>query len=323
MRIVVFLVLLLTSLQLEAKWHYQQQTHMGTVIRVELWSVSEAKAQQAMAAVMAEMARIDQGMSPYIETSELYLLNQSAATKPVTVSAEFYQLLQQSLAVSRLTNGVFDITFASVGFDYDYRNKVKPTAEQLHKKLPAINFHWIELLPNSQVAFKHPNVKIDLGGIAKGHAVDNAIKLLQQQGIRHASVTAGGDTRVLGDKRGRPWVVAVKDPRNDLGSVVKLPLTDVAISTSGDYERYFIDEDGTRHHHIINPKTGDSAREVQSVTIIANDSTTADALSTSVFVLGVEKGLALIESLPNISVIIVDNRRKMHYSSDLAPPNSN
>jgi len=303
-----------------AKWHYEQQSHMGTAIRVELWHENPEQAKQAIKAVMDEMARIDQSMSPYIESSELYQVNQNAATKPLAISTELYQLIAKSLAVSEMTNGVFDISFASVGFDYDYRNKRKPSKQQLAENLPAINYHWIKLLPQSQIKFAHYNVKIDLGGIAKGHAVDNAIAILRNLGIQHASVTAGGDTRLLGDKRGRPWVVAIKDPRKETGSVVKLPLENVAISTSGDYERYFIAEDGTRYHHILNPKTGDSAREVQSVTIIANDSTTADALSTSVFVLGVKDGLSLIESLPNISAIIIDNNRKMHYSADLIAP---
>ena len=159
-------------------------------------------------------------------------------------------------------------------------------------------------------------MRIDLGGIAKGYAVDNCIAILQGLGIRNALVTAGGDSRLIGDRWGRPWTIGIRDPRRENGVIALLPLVDVAVSTSGDYERYF-EENGIRYHHIIDPKSGDSARELQSVTIIGPDATTTDALSTSVFVLGLAKGLELVNRLPNIDAILVDSAGSMHYSEGL------
>ncbi len=141
----------------------------------------------------------------------------------------------------------------------------------------------------STVRFSREGVRIDLGGIAKGYAVDRAIGILESRGIAHASVTAGGDTRIIGDRFGRPWIVGIRHPDDAGRVVVRMPIVDAAISTSGDYERYF-DEDGERYHHIIDPKTGRSAGEVRSVTLIGPDATTTDGLSTSVFVLGPERG---------------------------------
>ena len=168
------------------------------------------------------------------------------------------------------------------------------------------------------VRFSKKGVLIDLGGIAKGYAVDRSIELLEDMGIAHALVTAGGDSRMIGDRWGRPWTIGVRDPRQADKVVGKIPLLDVALSTSGDYERFFV-EDGVRYHHIIDPLSGDSARELQSVTVIGPDATTTDALSTSVFVLGLADGLELINRLPDIDAIVVDRSGSLHYSKGLQP----
>ena len=169
---------------------------------------------------------------------------------------------------------------------------------------------------NTSVRFLHKDVKIDLGGIAKGYAVDNAIELLSKLDISHALVTAGGDTRLLGDRLGKPWIVGIRDPRNREKQAVVIPLAQTAMSTSGDYERYF-EEDGKRFHHILSPKTGKSTYEVQSVSIIGPQSVYNDALSTAVFVMGLEKGIGLINALPEFEAIVMDANRRMHYSDGL------
>jgi thiamine biosynthesis lipoprotein len=159
-------------------------------------------------------------------------------------------------------------------------------------------------------------VRIDLGGIAKGYAVDRSIALLRDAGTENALVSAGGDTRVIGKRWKHPWQVGIRDPRKQ-GIMTMIPLEDAAISTSGDYERYF-EQDGVRYHHILNPGTGDSAREVQSTSIIGQSATDTDALSTSVFVLGVAKGLDLINRTADTEAIIIDNKGLLHYSDGLA-----
>lgn len=302
-----------------AEWFKADRAIMGTAIHVELWHTDKVSAKRNIEQVFNEMQRIDSLMSPFKKESELSLINLQATNHPVKISSELYKLIKKSIYISKLSNGAFDITFASVGRFYDYRKKLKPTRTEVMNNLKAINYKNINLNPDNQtIFFTRAETKIDLGGIAKGHAVDNAIKLLQQNGITQAMISAGGDTRIIGDKGGRPWYVGIRHPRDKGKSAVVLPLSQTAISTSGDYERYFI-QDNIRHHHIIKPDTGDSARELRSVSIIGPNSTTTDALSTTVFILGLNKGMKLVSSLKNIEAIIIDNNGQMHYSSGLKP----
>jgi len=302
-----------------AKWLHEDADIMGTRITVELFHKNAAIARQGVDAVLAEMRRIDRDMSPWIEGSELVRLNREAAGHPVGVSDELFTLIKTSLHFSDLTHGAFDITFASVGFLYDYRKGIHPDERRRREATELINYHNLVLDDSTHsIAYGKPGVRIDLGGIAKGHAVDRCIGLLQALGIKQALVTAGGDSRMIGDRWGRPWNIGVRDPRDEKKVVAVIPLENVAVSTSGDYQRYF-EENGIRYHHIINPKSGDSARELHSVTIIGPDATTTDALSTSVFVLGLKKGLALVNRLPGIDAILVDAHGQLHYSEELLP----
>ena len=316
-------LLLIFSTQAHAEWHSDTQGIMGTEVNVTLWHDDKAQARGAIDAVMTELRRIDALLSPYKDDSELSRVNASASDSAYSLSDELNFLIDKSLYFSRISEGAFDITFASVAQHYDYRDKQQPTNELVDELLAAIDYRWLQYDKSAKtLQFKHPKVKIDLGGMAKGWAVDRAINIVKEFGVSHASVSAGGDSKVLGDRRGRPWIVGIKHPRLDKNqpeAVIRLPLENVAISTSGDYERYFIDEQsGERVHHIINPQTGRSASEVMSVTILGDQGFDTDPLSTSVFVLGVEKGLALVNRLPNFDAIIIDIRGKVHYSSGLA-----
>jgi thiamine biosynthesis lipoprotein len=204
-----------------------------------------------------------------------------------------------------------------VGRYYDYRAGIAPDDSQRKAALEAIDYRYVEFdLERRRVRYAHPDVYVDLGGIAKGHAVDQAIALLVGAGVRQASVSAGGDSRIIGDRRGHPWTVGVKNPRDPDRMSVVLPLIDTAVSTSGDYERYF-ERDGVRFHHILDPGTGRSAAAAQSVTILGDRAVLTDALSTSVFVLGVERGLALINGLDGIDAIVIDAAGQLHYSDGL------
>ncbi|WP_210247102.1 FAD:protein FMN transferase [Aliikangiella marina] len=301
----------------QAQWHSHDFNVMGTAARVELESNDPEQAKALIQAVVAEMNRIDQQMSPYKATSELSLINREAAKGPLKISNEMYQILALSNRISAMTQGSFDISYSSVGFLYDYRNNQKPSERQIEQLKDAINYKKIKLTPQDKsVEFLDKRVKIDLGGIAKGLAVDNCIKILQQAGIKNAYVNAGGDSRLIGRKNDRLWYIGIRHPRDESKLLTNLPLEDVALSTSGDYERFF-EENGVRYHHIIDPQTGDSAREIRSATILANDSITADALSTSVFVMGVKDGMALINSLDGVSAIVVDKNGKLFLSTDM------
>lgn len=303
-----------------AEWYQEQQTIMGTRINVELWHDDPAIAQQCKEKVFVEMHRIDALMSPFKSSSQLSQLNSEAADHPVRVSDELFSLIERAQKISELSNGAFDITFASIGRMYDYRQQIRPSEEAIQKQLSAINYRHIVLNPEKRtIAFARPGVSIDLGGIAKGYAVDNSIQILSSCGVTNALVSAGGDSRILGDKGNRPWMMGIQHPRKKPGLALVLPLSNSAISTSGDYERYFI-ENGQRYHHIISPSSGKSVSGTISATVIGPDATTTDALSTTLFVLGATRGLKLVETLPGFDAIIIDSGGQIHYSSGLQPP---
>jgi thiamine biosynthesis lipoprotein len=254
---------------------------MGTRIAVELWHEDPGQAEAAIDAVIAEMQRIDELMSSYKPESQLSRINRDAATAPVKVDPELAGLIARALEFSELSDGAFDITYASVGYLYDYRERRHPSEAQIQAALPAISWrHVVVDRKASTVRFLMPGVRIDLGGIAKGYAVDSSIRILRALGITNATVTAGGDSRILGDRRGRPWIVGIRHPDDPDRIIARIPLEDAAISTSGDYERYF-DEDGVRYHHIIDPHTGKSPVGVRSVTVIGPEAVITEGLTNA------------------------------------------
>ena len=304
-----------------ANWFKQQQDIMGTRISVELWHKNVSLASQCSDKIFAEMHRLDAMMSPFKADSEISFINNNASTETIEVSDEMAEIIDRSLYFSNISDGAFDITFASIGYRYDYRKKLKPSDQLIESSLESIDYRHINL-NNNELRFNDPGVRIDLGGIAKGYAVDRAIEIAKQCGIDEALISAGGDSKILGKKQGRPWIIGIQHPRKKNEMALVLPLSDTAISTSGDYERFFI-RDGQRVHHIINPSTGKSATVTWSATVTGPDAITTDALSTTIFVLGAIKGIALIETLENIDAVIIDNEGKVHYSAGLQEPTSN
>lgn len=322
MRQWLFLALALASANTSAAWTSDQWDVMGTRATLEFWCEPQANAQTQCDAVThhvrREFERLNALLSPWQPDSELAQVNAHASDHPVAISDEFMQLLQRSAHYFAVTDGAFDITFASAGALYDYRNGKAPDDKQLSAARQLIGFRHL-IITNDTVAFARDGVRIDLGGIAKGYAIDRAVMLLRQHGIRHAYVSLGGDSYVLGDRRGRDWQVGIRHPRDETGVAIRLPVSDIAVSTSGDYERFFI-RDGERVHHILNPSSGTASKGLVSVTVLAPRGIDADALSTSVFVLGKEKGLALVNQLDEVSTILIDENGKVFYSDDLASP---
>jgi thiamine biosynthesis lipoprotein len=310
----------LIALPAHAEWHERTEAIMGTRIYVELWDTDAAHAEGAIDAVMAEMRRIDNLMSHYKPDSQLSQINARAAQEPVQVDKELFDLIKLSTHYSQITEGAFDITYASVGHFYDFPHHVKPTEQQIKSALPAVNWRNMLLDPvHHTVRFEHAGMRIDLGGIGKGYAVDRGIDILKARGIEHAVVTAGGDSRLLGDRLGRPWVVAIRHPDDAHKVVTRIPLSDTAVSTSGDYERFF-DENGVRYHHIIDPHTGHSASKVRSATILAPTATQTDGMSKTAFVLGPEKTLEIINKMPEYDAVFVCPDGRVLYSKGLEPP---
>jgi thiamine biosynthesis lipoprotein len=305
-----------------AEWVGDARPMMGTEVSVYLWSDDPEAGRRALEEVFNEASRIDHLMSTYRDESEISKVNREAAGGPVVIGDELFELIQRSLDISVLTRGAFDITFDSVGQHYDFREHRRPDTATVQAERELINYRLVKLdHPASTVSFERAGVRINLGGIAKGYVVERGIDILRKQGIESAIVTAGGDSRLLGDRRGRPWMVGIRDPRKEGEVAISVPLVDEAISTSGDYERYF-EEDGIRYHHIITPSTGAPAEGVHSATVFGPDAVITDALSTSVFVLGVEQGLTLIGTLPDYESIVIDAAGRTFYSDGLTPPDA-
>ena len=231
-------------------------------------------------------------------------------------------MIRRSLDISALTNGAFDITYESVGQHYDFRERQRPDEATVEAERQRIDYRLVELDKSAgTVRFLEDGVRINLGGIAKGYVVERGVEILRSRGVENGIVTAGGDSRLLGDKRGRPWVVGIRNPRKDGQVAISVPLEDEAISTSGDYERYF-EEDGVRYHHIIRPSSGLPVEGVRSATVFGPDAVLTDALSTSVFVMGVDEGLKLIGCLPDYESIVIDAENQIFYSTGLEDPQS-
>jgi len=310
----------LISMPAAADWYADSRPMLGTEVSVRLWHDDAATGQALVKQVFREVERIDQMMSTYKDDSRISEINREAASRPVVAGDELFRLIQRSLDIAVLTRGAFDITYDSVGQHYDFRTRQRPDAETVASNLGLIDYRLVNLdAANGTVDFGAEGVRINLGGIAKGYVVERGVDLLRVAGVRHAVVTAGGDSRLLGDRRGQPWMVGIRDPRKDGEVAMTIPLQDEAISTSGDYERYF-DEDGVRYHHILSPETGNPASGVHSATVIGPDAVFTDALSTSVFVMGVDLGLRLIATLPDYESIVIDDQGRIFFSDGLTPP---
>jgi thiamine biosynthesis lipoprotein len=293
---------------------------MGTEVSVLLWHDDAAIGTRIVDEVFLEAERINQLMSTYIEDSRISEINRLAAREPVIAGDELFLIIRRSLDISVLTRGAFDITYESVGQHYDFRNRQRPDSATVEAERRLINFRFVELNQAAgTVRFRQEGVRINLGGIAKGYVVERGVNILRMRGVQNAIVTAGGDSRLLGDRRGQPWMVGIRDPRNDGQVAISLPLEDEAISTSGDYERYF-EEGDVRYHHIIQPSTGSPASGVHSATVFGPDAVITDALSTSVFVMGVDQGLRLIGTLPDYESIVIDDGGRIYYSDGLQQP---
>ena len=299
-------------------WVRREEAIMGTAITVELWADDRRAGEAAADAVIAEMHRIDRTMSPHRPESELSRINRDAGRHAVPLSDEMFHLVATALAFSRASGGAFDISYAAVGRLYDYRAGRAPDEAELAAARAAVGWQHLLLDPMARTLhFGRPGMHIDLGGFAKGHAVDNAARILRARGIAHAHVAAGGDSRVIGDRRGRPWTIGIRDPRREGEVIAVLPLEDVSISTSGDYERYFVARDGRRHHHLIDPATGRSPDQVTGVTILGPDGLVTEALSKCVFVLGPERGIALAQNYEGVDAIAIDAQGRLHRSAGL------
>jgi thiamine biosynthesis lipoprotein len=295
---------------------------MGSEVHITAWTADEPGALSAFEAAFDEFDRLDALMSVWKEGSEVERVNRAAGEKPVPIGPEMREVLSLARLASEWTEGKFDVTFGVLSglwkFDHDLDGNIPPRAEVL-ARVPLIDYRQLEVNERTGTAFlKRKGMRVHLGGIGKGYAVDRAAAILRGRGFNDFMIQSGGDLYVAGRRGDRAWRAGIQDPRGPAGtSFAAMDLTDAAFTTSGDYERFFM-KDGHRYHHIIDPDTGEPSQGARSVTIVAKTASMADALDTGIFILGPEKGMALIERLNGIEGVIVTSANNVMVSSGLA-----
>ncbi len=305
----------------EAAMIEERRLAMGSELHLTALTADEPRARAAFAAVYAEFERLEALLSVWRPGSDTARINQAAGGAPVPVHADTRAVLRAAAQVSDWTDGAFDITFGALAeiwkFDHDQDNRV-PAPADIASRLPRVDYRAV-LLDEAlgTVAIARPGIRIHPGGIGKGYAVDKAVAILRAAGLADFMVQAGGDLYVAGTPGDTPWRLGIQDPRGSAGeSFAVVELSDATLSTSGDYERYFL-QDGLRYHHLLDPATGVPARAARSVTIVAREAVWADGLSTGVFVLGPERGMALVERLAGVEAVVVSADNAVTVSSGL------
>jgi thiamine biosynthesis lipoprotein len=287
---------------------------MGTAFQIRVVTPDIAGGCAAIEAAFAEVAREEALFSEYRQTSEVSAINRAAGAAPVQVDAEVFGVLQRSLWASRVTRGAFDMTFAGCGGLWSVRDQRVPDDESLAACMGRVGFQKVRLDEReSSVLLPEAGMRIGLGGIAKGYGVDRAVDVLLARGFTNVVVDGGGDLRVEGADIDGPWTVNIAHPRRPGEILETLRLGRGSVVTSGDYLRYF-ERDGVRYHHIIDPATGRPASRSIAVTVVAPTATDADALATGLFVLGPERGLAAIASLPGVEALFFAPDLSVHAS---------
>lgn len=286
---------------------------MGTEVEISVIPADE----QAIEDAFAVIGKIEALMSTYKDDSEVSILNRQGEKE---VSPETLEVIKEALKFSQITGGAFDITVEPLInlWKKAAEDEIIPTMQDINEVLPLVNYRNI-IVEGNLIRFAKEGMQIDLGGVAKGYAVDKAIEVLKKRGIRRALVNAGGDLYALGEgpKKGE-WLIGVQHPEEEDQVYAQIMVKDKAVTTSGSYRRYSIIQ-GERFSHIINPETGWTVQDVPiSVTIVAADTTTADALATGIFVLGPNKGMELINSLPEVEGMIISEGMEVIVSQGWA-----
>ncbi|MEI8015084.1 MAG: FAD:protein FMN transferase [Nitrospira sp.] len=295
------------------------QMQMGTVVKITAVARSEPIAQAAVTAGFAEIHRLEELLSTWIPTSELSRVNASAGVMPVSVSPETMAVVQGAIQVAEMTDGGFNITIGPVVDAWNViENQRIPTEPELKALRPLLDLKAIHADVREQTIFlEKTGMRIDVGGIGKGYAADQAVIAMKKAGALAGVVALSGDIKTFGHlSGGKKFPVGIQHPRKEGEVLVFIDLEDEAISTAGDYERFF-ERDGVRYHHILDPKTLQPARSCQAVTVIAREGIWADGLDTGIFVMGAELGMHLVEALPDVEAIIVDHEGMVHVSSGL------
>ena len=294
---------------------------MGNRFELSVVSADEAWANARIDEGVAEIQRIEKLLTTYSDDSETNRINQNAGLAPVYVSRETFDLIGRSLRISEITQGAFDITYGSIDkklWNFDRTMTSLPDAETAMQMVRLINYRNVILDNEQQTVFlKEAGMRIGFGGIGKGYAAERAKLIMKQQGVVHGVVNASGDLTTWGlQPNGQPWTVGIANP-DATGQIFSyMSISDLAVATSGNYEKFVI-IGGKKYSHTIDPRTGLPVTGIKSVTIITTNAEIADAMATPVTIMGIRTGLDMINQIKDIEAIIVDDHDRIYTSKNI------
>ena len=294
---------------------------MGNRFQISAVAADEDRANDCIDAAIDEIRRIEKLLTTFSDESETALINKNAGIAPVEVSRETFDIIQRSVRLSVITQGAFDITYGSVDkrlWNFDTNMKSLPDRETAKKMVRLVNYRNIILDKETSTVFlKEAGMRIGFGGIGKGYAAERAKYVMQQAGIESGIVNASGDLTAWGmQPDGKPWTIGIANPNAATEIFASLNISDMAIATSGNYEKYIMIH-GKKYSHTINPRTGLPVTGIKSVTIISRNAEVADAMATPVMIMGIEAGLDMINQIKDIEAIIIDDNNKMYCSQNI------
>lgn len=320
MRILLFFIICLSGISQAQVLHKEKTMLLGSPFEITVVAQDSIEGKLFCTEAINEVKRVENLISDWIPTTEISTVNKNAGIQPIKVSEEVFSLVERALQISKLTNGAFDISYASMDkiWKFDGSMKQMPTAEAIKKSVERVGYQKVILNKEKQTIFlQDKGMKLGLGGIGQGYIADAIKKLLQEKGCTSGVVNVSGDITTWGYQLdGKPWTVAIVNPMNKEKVFATFPLIDSAVETSGSYEK-FVTFNGKRYSHIIDPRTGYPASGLVSVSVFAQKTELADALATSIFVMGKEVGIDLINQLPNIECIVVTDKGEVFTSKNI------
>jgi thiamine biosynthesis lipoprotein len=323
MKKILFLLLSLFFFELSAQDIFTERKSlilMGCAFEITAVDSDQANAWNAINGGIKEIQRIENMISSWKDDSQTSKINRNAGQKPVVVDQELFDLIYRAKKVSHLTEGAFDISFASMDkiWTFDGTEIIPPNRDKIERAISKIDWQKIELNPHELTVFlQEDGMRISFGAIGKGYAANKALALMKTYNIQGALVNASGDLIAWGNSgKEDPWKVMISDPSNPKRALAWLSIQDQAVVTSGNYEKFLI-MDGKKYSHIIDPRNGYPVSGLKSVTVICPDAEFADALATSIFVLGAKKGIEKLNQLKNVEGILITDSDEMLYSKNL------
>lgn len=297
------------------------QLLMGNRFEITLEAKTETEADFFLQKAVDEISRIEELLSTYKPNSETNLINENAGIQPVKVSDETFALINRSKKISEITQGAFDITYGSIDkrfWNFDTEMTTLPDEDLAKKSIALINYKNVELDPENKTVFlKNKGMRIGFGGIGKGYAAEKAKILMKNLDVKAGIINASGDLSCWGiPENGKPWTIGIAHPDFSGMPFSTLEVTDLAIATSGNYEK-FVMIDGKKYSHTIDPKTGFPIKGIKSVTVISPNAEISDAFATPISIMGIKAGLSLINQMKNIECIIIDDDNQIYYSNHI------